>query len=345
MARALILGGTGAIGRATADRLNAAGWTVTITGRNPAAMPSSLTARGVGFIRSDRQDHAGPLDQLGPAPDLLVDLVCYTAADVRAILPFARAAGSTVLMSSKAVYVDDEGRSLNADIEPVFDGPITEAQPTLAPRSDIHYDTREGYGANKVAAEQEYLGSGIPVTVLRPSKVHGPGARRAREWMFVRRVLDRRPAVFLSDRGTGIDHTSAAANVAALIEVVATAPSARVLNSADPDAPTVLEITRAIASHLSHDWEEILVDGDALGTNPWQRDHPIVLDMQAALALGYQPTGDYPTTVAATVDWLVSAANGGEDAALLPTATDPFFVQLLSYDAEDAYLAAREPDD
>ncbi len=341
MARALILGGTGAIGRATADRLNAAGWDVTITGRNPSAMPGSLAARGVGFVQSDRQEPAGLLAPLGPAPDLLVDLVCYTAADAEAILPFARAAGSTVLMSSKAVYVDNAGRSLNADVEPVFDGPISEAQPTLAARSDIHYDTREGYGPNKVAAEQAYLGSGIPVTVLRPSKVHGPGARRAREWMFVKRVLDRRPAVFLSNRGTGIDHTSAAANIAALIELVAAVPAARILNSADPDAPTALEITRAIAGHLGHAWEEILVDGDAFGANPWQRDHPIVLDMQAALALGYAPAGDYATTVATEVDWLVSAANGGADADLVPTMADPFFGELLSYDAEDAYLAAR----
>ena len=71
-----------------------------------------------------------------------------------------------------------------------------------------------------MAAEQVLLDSGAPVTVLRPSKIHGAGAPRPREWVFVKRVLDRRPAVLLA-RGAGIDHPTAAANIAALIEVVA----------------------------------------------------------------------------------------------------------------------------
>ena len=62
------------------------------------------------------------------------------------------------------------------------------------------------------------------MTVLRPSKIHGPGARRPREWVFVKRVLDRRPVVLLARRGSGVDHTTAAANIAALIEVAAAKP-------------------------------------------------------------------------------------------------------------------------
>ena len=112
--------------------------------------------------------------------------------------------------------------------------------------------TRDGYGASKVAAEQVLLNSGEPVTVLRLSKVHGPGAKQPREWIFVKRVLDRRPAVFLAHRGAGVDHTTAAANVAALIEVVAAHPGQRILNSADPDAPSALNISRTITRHLGH---------------------------------------------------------------------------------------------
>ena len=57
------------------------------------------------------------------------------------------------------------------------------------------HDSREGYGANKIAAENALLDSGHPVTVIR-AKVHREGAGRPREWMFVKRVLDQRPAVF-----------------------------------------------------------------------------------------------------------------------------------------------------
>ena len=123
-----------------------------------------------------------------------------------------------------------------------------------------------GTGAIGRAAEQVLLDSGVPVTVLRPSKIHGPGSRQPREWMFVKRVLDRRPVLFLARRGAGVDHPTAAANIAALIELAARRPGRRILNAADPDAPSALDMSRAIAAHLGHTWEEILLgreDGQA----------------------------------------------------------------------------------
>ena len=341
MPRALVLGGTGAIGRATAQRLLAAGWQVDVTGRDAARMPADLAADGARFLAGDRGDADHLLAAFGDGADLLVDCVCFTAADARLVLPLARAAGSTVMISSKAVYVDDAGNHSNSDVAPHFDAPIRETQPTMAP-GDGDYMTREGYGANKIAAERVLLDSGSPVTVLRPSKIHGPGARRPREWVFVKRVLDRRRVVLLARRGTGVDHTTAAANVAALIEVVAAKPGRRVLNSADPDAPSALEISRTIAVQLDHEWEEVLLDTNApeeLGATPWDAPHPIALDTSAALDLGYTPAGDYATTVADEVDWLVAAARGGDDAELLPGGDDPFFAPMLDYAAEDAWGA------
>jgi nucleoside-diphosphate-sugar epimerase len=267
----------------------------------------------------------------------------YTAEDARRLLPFAHAATSTVMISSKAVYVDAAGNHSNSDDPPRYDGPIRETQPTLAPL-DIDYRSREGYGANKVAAEQVMLDSGLPVSILRPSKIHGRGAARPREWMFVKRVLDRRPAVILAHRGAGVDHTTAAVNIAALVEVVAHEPGARILNSADPDAPSGLEIARAIAHACDYEWEEVLLDADAIGNvgvYPWDARYPIVLDTSAALALGYAPVGDYAETIIDTVDWLVEAARGGPDAAKLPAADDEFFAELFDYAAEDRFLASR----
>lgn len=343
MPRALIVGGTGAIGRASARRLLASGWEVTVTGRDPHRLPADIAAAGGAFAAAERDDPARLRTALGEGADLLVDCLCFTATHAATLLPLARDAGSTVMISSKAVYVDGAGSHSNSDVAPRFDGPITEAQATVAP-GDADHTTREGYGANKVAAEQLLLDSGLPVTVLRPSKIHGSGSSMPREWVFVKRVLDRRPAIFLARRGTGVDHPSAAANIAALIEVVAAAPGTRILNIADPDAPSGLEISRAIATELGHAWEEVLLDEDAgetLGRHPWDAPHPIVLDTTAALALGYEPVGDYAATVADEVDWLVGAASGGEDAHRLPGLDDPSFAPLLDYTLEDRYLAAR----
>ena len=343
MSRAVILGGTGLVGRAIALRLARAGWHVDVTGRDAANMPDDLRAAGVEFTRADSHDASQVAAAFGSGADLLVDCVMYTAEDARRLLPFARNATSTVMISSKAVYVDAAGNHSNSDDPPRYDGPIRETQPTLAPL-DIDYRSREGYGANKVAAEQVMLDSGLPVSILRPSKIHGRGAARPREWMFVKRVLDRRPAVILAHRGAGVDHTTAAVNIAALVEVVAHEPGARILNSADPDAPSGVEIARAIAHALSYDWQEVLLDGDAVGNvglYPWDAGHPIVLDTSAALALGYQPVGDYAATVVDTVDWLVESARGGPDASKLPRDDDEFFAELFDYAAEDRFLASR----
>lgn len=344
MPRALIIGGTGAIGRATAYRLLSAGWGVDLVGRDPARMPPDLVAAGARFIPADRDDAGQLRAAFGAGADLLVDNACYTAEHARGVLPYARDAGSSVMLSSKAVYVDAAGNHPNSEVAPRFEGPISESQPTMAPR-DIDFNSREGYGANKVAAERVLLDGGAPVTVIRPSKVHGPGARPPREWIFVKRVLDHRPVVFLANGGRGGDHPTAAANVAALIEVAAAKPGQRILNSADPDTPSAAEIARIVAGQLGHVWEEVLLDDTApegLGETPWDLPHPIVLDTSAAQRLGYTPAGDYASTVAAEVEWLVSVAQGRASADTLPADDDPFFAPLLEYAAEDAYLAARD---
>ena len=338
MNRAVILGGTGVLGRAIALHLAADGWAVDVTGRDAANMPRELLNSGVTFVTSDRRDRVALARVIGAGADLVVDAACYTAADAQLVLPLIPAVGTYVMLSSKAVYVDAAGNHVNSPTPPSFVGPIREDNPTMRP-SDADADSPEGYGANKVAAEELLLDSGRLVTVLRPSKVHGMGAARPREWMFVKRVLDRRPAVFLANGGDGGDHTTAAVNTAALVAHLATiAPGTRVLNSADPDAPTGLEIARAVAGRMGHKWEEILLDNShnsALGDHPWNFRPPVVLDTGAATALGYRPVGNYAQTVQLEIDELVSSA------ASRPSPEDRFFAPFLDYAPEDAYLAQR----
>jgi nucleoside-diphosphate-sugar epimerase len=277
---------------------------------------------------------------VGSGADLLVDCVCYNAVDAEQLVPLAKGVTSTVVISSKGVYVDSLGHHSNSDVAPHFEGPIRETQNTVSPGGG-DFTTRDGYGANKVAAETVLLESGLPVTVLRPSKIHGAGARRPREWYFVKRVLDGRRHVFFVGHGESIDHPTAATNLAALIEVVATKPGPRVLNSADPDAPSVKEMSRSIAAHLYHQWAEVGLGADApadLGRSPWHAPHPIVLDTSASLSLGYVPVGDFATTVRDEVDWLVDVARLGDDARLPGDYDVEFFEGLFDYGAEDEYL-------
>ena len=147
---------------------------------------------------------------------------------------------------------------------------------------DGDYTTREGYAANKVAAEQVLLESGGPVTVLRPSKIHGPGARRPREWVFVKRVLDRRPAVFLAHRGAGVDH-----HVGGRQRRGADRGRCRPAGPADPQQrrPRRAERARdrphgraAASATPGTKCFSTTTPATHLGSHPWDAPHPIVLD-------------------------------------------------------------------
>lgn len=333
--RAVVLGGTGLLGRATAARLAAGGWQVDVTGRNRHHLPAELTDLGVRFLAADRYDAPALAAVVGQGADLIVDMLSYTADHARSLLALRQDVGRMVMLSSKAVYVDAEGRHMNSVEPPHFAGPITEHQPTLAP-GNMPFASAEGYGPNKVAAEQTLLDSGADATVIRASKVHGVGAAPPREWAFVRRILDHRRVLLLAGRGAGGDHTTAAANTAALIECVADTPAgARVLNSADPDAPNGLEIARTVAAHFGHDWQEILLDEDAppgLGAHPWDGRPAITLDTTASRDLGYTPVGTYAQTVTAELDWLAGLPRESFD-------DNPHFGNFAQdYAAEDLYL-------
>lgn len=303
--RAILLGGTGAIGGAAALGLAKSGWAVEVTGRHQSRMPQELSEAGVRFHQIERSDTLGIERLVGHGADLFVDLVAYTAPDVRALLPAMSSIDSLVLISSRAVYVDDSGRHVNGEEPPQFTAPISEDGPTLAPAPDeVNPYSREGYAPCKVAAEQAALNSGLPVTVIRPSKVHGRWSRNARTKSIVDWMLSGNQSIELAHAET-IDHLTAAQNAAALIETVATRPGRRILNAADPDTLTAEEIVGAIAAEISWDGQIMRVNaGSDRGRHPWQT--PMTLDLASALELGYQPIGTGVDLISEEVQWLLS---------------------------------------
>ncbi|WP_240630090.1 NAD-dependent epimerase/dehydratase family protein [Specibacter cremeus] len=204
--RAILLGGTGAIGGATALLLAMSGWTVEVTGRDQSRMPQKMTDAGVRFHQIDRSDTRSLERLAGDGADLLVDLVACSAPQVRALLPAMTSMDNLVLISSRAVYVDDFGGHVNGDEPPRFTAPIREDGPTLPPApDDMNPYTREGYAPCKVAAEHAALDSGLPVTVIRPSKVHGRWARNARTSSIVDWMLSGNQSIELAHADT-VDH-------------------------------------------------------------------------------------------------------------------------------------------
>jgi nucleoside-diphosphate-sugar epimerase len=272
---------------------------------------------------------------------VIVDCLCYTAEHARQLLTHRESFGSAIVLSSKAVYVDELGRHSNSEDSPRFDGPVAESQPVLEPDFSGAYQSRLGYGTNKVAAEITLRESGAPVSILRPSRIHGAGASPPREWFVVKRLRDARRRLPVAHQGQTGNHPTAAVNLAKLVATCAQQPGAGVVNAADPGLPTAAEIVQAIAAACQRSVEIVGLNHDArpgLGWTPWATWPPFFLDTTASMQLGYQPAGTYSDTVTAAVQNLLELLQ--EQRHRLDG--DPFFDRRFDYALDDATLAYQD---
>ncbi len=173
--------------------------------------------------------------------------------------------------------------------------------------------------------------------------MHGRHSRHPREWWFAKRILDRRPAIPLAYRGTSRFHPTAVANIAALVRVTAEQPGSRILNIANPDTPSVVEIARLMTGHFGYEGRVVEVDDDgfppAIGRSPWSVPRPFLLDCAAALRLGYVPATRYSDAVGATCDCLVADAMDTDWPRRYPVLAS-YTRNLFDYGAEDAFFDA-----
>ncbi|MFL5960144.1 MAG: NAD-dependent epimerase/dehydratase family protein [Gaiellaceae bacterium] len=339
MPRAVLIGGTGMIGRAAARALATDGWDVVAVSRS-GTLPNGLAGLGVTGVSAEREDDQELRATLGAGADVVVDTVAYGSDHAEQLNGLAGHAGSLVVISSAAVYVDDEGRGFTGaeslDDFPRFPVPIAESQPTVGPGAG------DDYARGKVALEQALLAGPLPATLLRAGAIYGPGAKLPRELFFVKRILDGRRRVVLVSNGASVFHTVAAENIAELIRLAAAAPGDRVLNAGDPEPPTTTEICRAVSAALDRELEAVPVPESEfelprLG-NPWAvpEQRPVVLDMAAAeRAIGYRPLAAYPGLVGATCAWVAEELERGRDWS------DTYLGGSFDYEAEDDVLRSR----
>ncbi|MFG2334489.1 NAD-dependent epimerase/dehydratase family protein [Streptomyces sp. NPDC048604] len=338
---AFVLGATGQVGRAAVRALVADGWEVTAGSRRGGRgedWPDEVRSAAV-----DRDEDGALARALGGGVDVLVDIVAYDAGHGRQLTGLADRIGSAVVISSGAVYVDERGRGFDTQDEP--DGfprypvPIAETRPTVAPGPGT-------YGTRKIALEHEVLRAGerLPTTVLRAAAIHGPYCPGPREAWFVKRALDGRPVRLLAYGGASRFQPVHVDNLAELIRLAAAAPGTRVLNGADPQAPTVAEIGAAIDAVLGVESETVLLPGPpegSVGQTPWTCPHPVVHDMAAAeRELGYRPVVSYTDSLPATVEWLTGRLREQDWREAFPGLVK-YGVDFFDYAAEDAWLANR----
>jgi nucleoside-diphosphate-sugar epimerase len=323
---ALIVGGSGQIGRAGARRLVDDGWQVVLAQRHPIEAPP-----GCEILHLDRDEPGAFVRAAGRGFDVVIDTVAFDESHARQLLEVQQDVGALVVISSASVYRDPHGRTLDEAREtgfPIFPEPIPEDHPTVEPGPQT-------YSTRKVALERALIdGARCPVTILRPGAIHGPHSTRPREWFFVKRILDGRRRVPLAWNGRNRFHTSATANIAALVSAVVAEPATRILHAADPQVLTASEIGAAIAQAMGGELELVPFEGPpraGVGAHPWGVASPIVLDMRRAASLGYRAVGGYG-------DLVGDACRSAEVAARAGTAFVPYLLNLFDYAAEDAWL-------
>ena len=332
MASALIIGGSGQIGRAVAARLLQAGWLVTCAQRDPDRLSDLPALAGARSVRLDREAPGALAAAVAGGFDAVIDTVAFTEAHARQLLEIQADVGTFVVISSGSVYCDAAGRTLDEADErgfPEFPAAIPESQPTVDP-GPATYSTR------KVALEQTLLQtSDRPVTILRPFAIHGEGTGHCREWFFVKRMLDGRTRIPLAYGGGSRFQTTASTNIAELVRLCLAAPAGRVLNVADSDAPGVGEIGLTIARLYGAAPAFVGLDGPprrGVGDTPWSVAGPIIADQTAAPALGFTPTS-YAERVEA-------ACRAAEARAAAGLSFMGYLNGMFDYAAEDRLLDA-----
>jgi nucleoside-diphosphate-sugar epimerase len=326
--RAVLIGGTGMIGRAAARALAEDGWDVVAVSRS-GTLPDGLAELGVDAFAADREDDAQLRAALGAGADVVYDSVAMHRAHGEQLNRLDGLVGSLVVISTASVYADDEGRAFDGEGGelPQLPVPILETQRTAEPGPAT-------YSTQKAELEQTLLHGPLPSTLIRACAVHGPGAKNPRELFFVKRAVDGRRRVALAWNGESRFHTASAVNLAELIRLAAPQPGDRILNGGDPDPPSTLEICHAIGDALEYEFEPVLLPAAEFG-NPWgvPPGSPLVVSMEAAeRELGYRPVTTYPEAVKETCAWLVSELERGR------SWEGTYIADTLDYAAEDELL-------
>jgi nucleoside-diphosphate-sugar epimerase len=329
--RAVLIGGTGLIGRAAARALAEDGWDVLAVSRS-GTLPEGLAELGVQAVSADREDTGQLRAALGSGADVVYDSVAMNREHGEQLNRLEDLIGSLVVISTASVYADDEGRAFDGEGGdlPRLPVPILETQPTAEP-GDATYSTQ------KAELEQTLLNGPLPSTLIRACAIHGPGAKNPRELYFVKRAVDGRRRVALAWNGESRFNTTSVANLAELIRLAARQPGNRILNGGDPDPPSTLEICHAIGNALEYEFEPVLLAADEFG-NPWgvPASSPLVVSMEAAAReLGYRPVTTYPEAVKETCAWLVAELERGR------SWEGSYIESSLDYAAEDEVLASH----
>jgi nucleoside-diphosphate-sugar epimerase len=191
-----------------------------------------------------------------------------------------------------------------------------------------------------VQTEQTVLEHHPRAAHFRYPYVYGPRQLIPREWLIMRRILDRRPHIIMADGGLSISSRGYVANLAHSVLLAADKPTesaGQIYNCGDEQQFTLRQIVEMICTKMNHNLEiinmphELALPAKVLTAE--NSTHHRFMDISKIKAqLGYQDITPPAEALGLTVDWLLKnrPEPGGE---LEQRLEDPF-----NYVGEDSLI-------
>jgi nucleoside-diphosphate-sugar epimerase len=189
------------------------------------------------------------------------------------------------------------------------------------------------------ATEQAVFRYHPGATVFRYPGIYGPRQVMPREWSVVRRILDHRPHIVLTDSGLSLHSAMYAENAAEAVLLAVDRPevtAGQVYNVADDAQLTLRELVELIAATMNHTWEIVSFPyGEVarqLAFFPIKQ-HCLADTQKARTELGYRDVVTPVEGIRRTVAWLLAnqPERGGE--------VEKRLIDAFDYDAEDQLAA------
>jgi nucleoside-diphosphate-sugar epimerase len=316
MSRVVVIGATGHVGTYLVPRLVRAGHEVLALSRGEREPYSPAPEwRSVERVVIDRESEeaSGSFGERIAAlsPDVVVDMICFTAASARQLVDALRPA-RPLLVHCGTIWVHGSAARV----------PVTEDEPRTA-----YGDYGVGKAAIEAMLHREALSGGVPSVVLHPGHISGPG------WPVItpagnldpdvwRRLAGGEPLA-LPDLGLGVLHHVHADDVAQAFERSLTRPAAvgSSFHVVSEQAMTLRGLAAGVAAWFGRepvlefvDWPEFerRVGVEHAGATREHVGRSIAASIDRARAvLGYAPRYSGLQAIQEALRWL--AANGRVD--------------------------------
>jgi nucleoside-diphosphate-sugar epimerase len=329
--RVVVLGGTRFIGPYVVRRLVEQGHDVTVfhRGETETDLPT-----GVRHVHGDFSMFSKHLVGLRTQePEVVLDMVPFIDKEGHGVLHFRGIARRAIVITSCDVY-RAFARVWRSEPGPPDPVPLTEESPL---RTKPVRDLGEGIDYDNVEVERAVSGDPrLPVTIVRPTAVHGPGDHQHRLYTFLRRMEDGRPAILLDEALVGwLRAHCYVEDVAHAIALTVTEEAAggRIYNVAYERTFTEIQWVQEIARVHRWSGEVVLAKSDLLPEYLREdafdlRQDYVVDSSRIRRELGYREIASEDEALRRTIEW--ELRNSPEPGSQ----TEP------DYDAEDKALSA-----